>query len=597
MKAPTTITKNFAPEDLYRDSFEILFDNSPVSVFIHDSKTGEVVHANKAALQQHEISSPAEFKNSKTWLDAPYSFDDARKLIIKTAKEGTREFEWKFLNAHGEILWEQIKLVPIVIEGKKRVMATTINISKHKNNEIKFKRKNFKLDKALEEVNQAWSFQTMINCISNEFITANHSNIHDTLNHTIRLLGKFIKLERACITLFDNDNKDITNIYKWSTTGNCSLEDCLRSFELGDAVWYRKRIIHDKRIVHIPDTAMMDQEAAPEQKLFLTLGIKSVLSVPINSGNKVFGMMSFSSFTQNINWDAKQINAIMIITRIISSALHRIDTELDLIKANKELRTKKQSLEQLNANLENRISREIEKNREKEQLMALQSRHAAMGEMIANIAHQWRQPLNLINLICYDIYDGFKHGDITTEELSKAYTEINENVQFMSKTIDDFRNFFKPGRKRSQFAVFDFVEKAVSLSGSGFLNIKVANKCRKDISICGYYNELLQVAVNIMNNARDAMNSAKVEDKKITIGTDMADDHVAVFFNNTGEPIPDDTMEKIFDPYFSTKPQGEGTGLGLYMSKMIIEKNMGGRLYARNLPDGVSFIMELKREE
>ena len=165
MNTKNTLSKKkpgFPEHELHYNSFKILFDNSPASIIIHDCKTGEVIRANKAALKQYEIDSPADFTTARLWLAPPYSFDDALKLITKASMEGIQEFEWQFRNPRGEFFWEHVKLVPVVMEGKRHILATTININEQKKTELRFKNKNSRLDKALEEVNHAWSFQTMI---------------------------------------------------------------------------------------------------------------------------------------------------------------------------------------------------------------------------------------------------------------------------------------------------------------------------------------------------------------------------------------------------------------------------------------------------
>jgi len=270
-------------------------------------------------------------------------------------------------------------------------------------------------------------------------------------------------------------------------------------------------------------------------------------------------------------------------------------TEQRLLNLNDQLKEKSLALEELNKSLEIKIKQEVEANREKDRMLALQSRQAAMGEMIGNIAHQWRQPLNTINLIIFDLLEAHNHGELNNTYLLNSYNEINKVVQNMSLTIDDFRNFFKPNKEKKVFDIRSVIEQSVSFAHAGIKANNIEIRFTKDssISILGYPNELLQTIINIINNAKDALNNADTTKKIIDIDYLLNNTSVVIKICNNGGVITNEHLDKIFDPYFSTKPEGQGTGLGLFISKTIIEKNMNGKLTAQNTDDGVCFIIEL----
>ncbi|OGU07368.1 MAG: hypothetical protein A2075_13985 [Geobacteraceae bacterium GWC2_58_44] len=235
--------------------------------------------------------------------------------------------------------------------------------------------------------------------------------------------------------------------------------------------------------------------------------------------------------------------------------------------------------------------------RDKELLLLHQSRLAAMGEMIGNIAHQWRQPLNLLGLLAQDLPMTFQKGDFSAEYLETTVRKMLETIRHMSQTIDDFRNFFRPFKERADFRVLDIVEKTISLLEGSFnaQQIETAVTANCDPVVNGYPNEFSQVLLNIMVNARDALVSHDVANPRIEIETSMAGGRCVLTITDNAGGIPEEIIDRIFEPYFSTKGPEKGTGVGLFMSKTIIEKNMGGSLTVRNVEDGAEFRIEMQQ--
>ena len=247
------------------------------------------------------------------------------------------------------------------------------------------------------------------------------------------------------------------------------------------------------------------------------------------------------------------------------------------------------------AELKEKVKLQLEKNLEKDRLLVQQNKLASMGEMLGNIAHQWRQPLNNINLLIYFIRDSY--GKISQNELSDIIKDAKLQIDYMSQTIDDFRNFYKPSKEKK---IFDIKESILQSSKIVHSSIE-KNAIKLDIlgeslSIDGFENEFEQVIVNILNNAIDAkiIKSKTMKfDAKIEINIYKEDKNILIsIYNNCGN-IDEKIIERIFEPYFTTKFEDQGTGIGLYMTKVIIEKNMKGKIEAKNLNDGVEFIIKL----
>ena len=294
--------------------------------------------------------------------------------------------------------------------------------------------------------------------------------------------------------------------------------------------------------------------------------------------------------------------------------VHRLNEELQ--KANEKLETRvaarTRELENIRAELEEQNAElkltyqgvkvesagrilAVEELRKKETLLIQQSRMAAMGEMLANIAHQWRQPMNMLGLKIQEIGLSYELGGFSKELLDANIEKAMEILFHLSQTIDDFRDFSGPDREKSLFSVNRVVAKTLSFIQENFtrLGIVIETDIGLELQINGYPNEYGQVLLNVLMNARDAFTTQRTSDARIIIRSCSEGGRVVLTLADNAGGIKEEIMEKIFDPYFTTKELGKGTGVGLFMSKNIIEKGMGGRLSAHNVEGGVEFRIEV----
>ena len=225
----------------------------------------------------------------------------------------------------------------------------------------------------------------------------------------------------------------------------------------------------------------------------------------------------------------------------------------------------------------------VEDNRQKDKILSEQSKMAAMGEMIGNIAHQWRQPLSMITTAASGIQMQKEYEMLTDDFLEDMLNKINNSAQYLSQTIDDFRDFIKGDTKPCEFNISEYLEKAFSIEDAILKNnsIELIKDIDKDIIINTYGNLFLQVIINIINNAKDALKSVTEDKRYIFVKLAKEDNKVILSIKDNGGGISQETLPKIFDAYFTTKHQSQGTGLGLYMTYNMI-CSMDGTIDAKN---------------
>jgi len=328
------------------------------------------------------------------------------------------------------------------------------------------------------------------------------------------------------------------------------------------------------------------------------------------SQNKVFSILFFQDITQ----EQVQLKGAMAESFLIASGLWVIILLIlnysfnilirRLEESHQALMQKEEKLEQLNQNLETKVSLEIEKRmkneheiHEKERMLIHQSKLANMGEMIGNIAHQWRQPLTELSSILIAIELFHEHGKLSQEKLKQKIDAGQKQIHFMSKTIEDFLNFFSLGKQKTLYDLEKPVSEALNLTQAALQNhhINVVLHVKHAIQINGYSNEIAQVVLNIISNSKDALIERAIEHPCIwiTLTEDEAQGIIEIEDNAQGifvEPI-----EKVFEPYFSTKHATSGTGIGLYMCKTIVEKNNHGSLHVSNTEHGALFRIALHK--
>lgn len=261
-----------------------------------------------------------------------------------------------------------------------------------------------------------------------------------------------------------------------------------------------------------------------------------------------------------------------------------------------------QELKELSQELEARVEKEIEIRRKQEMTLIEQSRLASMGELIQSISHHWRQPLAAVSLIIQDIEEAYEYGELDKEYITSSVASAHAILERMSKTIDRFREFVKKDQEKEYFDVIKTVEDVMGLQKESLLQDEIylllENKI-EDVEkafVVGYPSEFKQVLLNIIQNAKEAILTNKLSnDRKIEIVLAKNENKISISIKDSGGGIDESYMDKIFDPYF-TKKKDNGTGIGLYMAKTLLEKHMHGSISAQNVEKGAIFIIILDME-
>lgn len=273
----------------------------------------------------------------------------------------------------------------------------------------------------------------------------------------------------------------------------------------------------------------------------------------------------------------------------------KLDKRLTEFASSNELNILKAVMNEMLDNLENRIELEIQERIKQEKLLIQQSKLACMGNMIGNIAHQWRQPLGEINAILLNMQIKKDNNDLSPSTFDESMRECDIILSHMSQTISDFQNFYKPSKEKILFYLEEACNNACFIIESTLENnnIQMITEIEEDCKVYGYSREFSQAILNILSNAKDALLERKIENPYIKLTIKKGFKYAIVKIQDNAGGIPEKIFEKIFEPYFTTKHEKQGSGIGLYMCKIIIEDNMNGYINAKNVQNGVLFTIKI----
>jgi PAS domain S-box-containing protein len=558
--------------------------------------------------------------------------------ILKTASESSEAitFETKHKRKDGSIYDAEITTKGVVLDGKPHIYASVRDITEKKQAEeqVSVALSSLKKAEKLAKIGN-WSLDLVTNKLewSDEifnifeidkekfgasyeaFLHAIHPDDRDAVNHAYtnsletkqkyeishRLLmddGRVKFVHEQCETYFDDEDKPLRSIGTVQDITTLKQTD----IELKKLLDEHNALLQVKTtgFVHLKDRHFLWTNETFEEMLGYEKGeLQGVPSRMIyidEEEYRTYGEQGYKALSETgtftkelsgIKKDGTPIWLLACMTALKDSDNEAVGIAIDV--------TKQKLLEQ---NLQAMVSEETTKRMEKEKLLLQQSKMAMMGEMIGAIAHQWRQPLNALAINVQDAQMAYRFGELDSVYIDKFTTDSMTVIQSMSKTIDDFRDFFKPTKTKENFQVEASIQQALyvmsPLLRTNGINLEFTPD--KEYQTFGYKNEFQQVIIILLSNAKDALVELEVSNPYIDIQIhNKSDNQIEITISDNAGGIPDDIVDRIFEPYFTTKEQGKGTGIGLYMAKEIIERQMGGSLSVENNKNGAKFTILLRQ--
>jgi signal transduction histidine kinase len=326
----------------------------------------------------------------------------------------------------------------------------------------------------------------------------------------------------------------------------------------------------------------------------------SVIALPISdtNGTQLGAIQVINKKDETKSFDNNDLDYLKVAASYIGETLETLFLRQELKNKNrklsKDVAKKREELNRLNKELEKRIEEEKKKLEYKDRQLLNSAKAAQMGEMISVIAHEWKQPLANIYALASVNLEYIDEDMYDCKNASNNFLFMETKIKYLSETIDDFRNFFNPYKEIDEFDIDEAINKAKTLIEKEFLanHIYIEYNNRSQI-VKNYKNEIVHVLINLLNNAKDAIILNHINNGKIIIDIDIKSKFLVVSISDNGGGIAKNIKDEIFKPYFSTKRKDIGTGIGLYLSKKIIEEKCKGRLYADNTKNGAIFYIAL----
>jgi signal transduction histidine kinase len=477
---------------------------------------------------------------------------------------------------------------------------------------LRFQETKDKIIKTSFKSNIEYTTDITNNIIQNLQQYTRDKTLYDALKDNDKLINQIDDYLRIFITkkyryIYVVDKPDITkDDYRFLLDGSKILEDKSDFAELytplspekWDKVYKTKKPLYFK---HKDESGLWVTFINPMLK-----DGKIIALIVIDFSAKEFNILNYILQKLNSTFKIGFSFFSLVFFIIIGFSLFDLKREKEKEKIQEELKNlnmkllqEKSKVENINKELEKRVVQEVEKSRTKDKQLLQQSRLAQMGEMISMIAHQWRQPLAAISSTSAGLLIKARKDKLDKETAIELSDDILGYTKHLSQTIDDFREFFKTNNKKTQTSYKELVDSVSGIIETLLMDkkIKLIKELDCNIKFYTHENELKQVILNLIKNAEDALLDRNIKDPYIKVHGYHEDDKYIFEVSDNAGGIPEDIIDNIFDPYFSTKTQKDGTGLGLYMSKTIIEEHCNGKLSVKNTKYGATFQIAIQESE
>jgi PAS domain S-box-containing protein len=553
-KAVIKATKELKASKL--NNYKNLFDNISNSSWIVDIDSGKILDVNKKALKKYAYTKDELFNMSIYDLEIRSDKNIDTELGLLRDSDN-RIFQTKYITKEKREFDVIISVSTVVLDDKPCLLSIATDITK-----------NIKIQKELQLHRDSLS---TLRYILDEFIT--NKNFKDSVQNSLSKILETLNVGRVyifknhikddemfCSQVFEETMKNVP-----SRKDNKALQDV--SYDMPLVSIWKKRFLDKKNI-----EGVVQKFSSVEREILEAHGVKSLLVEPIWHQKVFWGFVGFDDCINERKWSQLEKDILSSFANFFISALEK-----------NEFTTKLQQL----------VESQVEEIRTQDQKLLQQTKLMQMGDMISMIAHQWRQPLNTISATAINVSLLSSMGKLEESKIQESSKFIQEQCQKMSSTIDTFMNFVKPSHEKKEFYITKTMDAITQIMGTQLLNhnIQVNLEITEDMAIIGFEDLLEQVIINLLSNARDAFDELRIEEKFINIKIYKDDDIPTISIEDNAGGISPEIQDKIFNPYFTTKEQGKGTGIGLYMSLDIMKKSFNGNLIHQNTENGSRFLI------
>lgn len=410
-----------------------------------------------------------------------------------------------------------------------------------------------------------------------------------SLVEAFEIIASFVEnllnCDRCSLYLYDEQKEEL-----WTIVAH-GLKDKI-TLELGSGIVGHCALTQEVITV---DDAYADPYFISEYDQKFGYKTQTVLAIPIidKNGSIIGVIQALNKRGENPKFTGDDSDMVLVASEYFALLIEnaKFHERMDAL-----LSEKTQELEVLNRHLESRVESALDEISHKDKLLVMHGRQAAMGEMIGVIAHQWKQPMSAINIVASLIQSEIEMGEgMNTDKALRYLDELMNLNEFMSRTVDDFRNFFNPNKIRKSAMLSDVADEVLNLLQKQLMQEKIVVDMdfRIENPILIYKNEIIHVILNILKNALDVLSEQAGKEGRILIEGREEEGCQVLEISDNGGGISEENMDKVFAHYFSTKDEKSGTGLGLYISKIIIEEHSKGRISVSNTDEGAKFTVWL----
>ncbi len=416
--------------------------------------------------------------------------------------------------------------------------------------------------------------------ISLNLFNSKSENLKNVINSSLKMIVNTLNIDRCYIFKASKETQIVSKVFEARNKGIKASKNSLQEIPYSSISSIMEKLNNNKTI-DIDEIPGAEDDLIRENPLFKQHNTRSAVIMPLCNKNSLVGFFGMDYKQEKFLKTEDTIVSLKILGTLLYSAIIKFES--------------KEKLQKLNKNLLKKIKKELDKNNKQTKMMFQQAKYAQMGEMLSMIAHQWRQPLSAVSSAAVNLKLDVEFETITNDKIMEKADFIEEQTERMSGTINDFMEFFKPEKSKESFSIMKIFLNVQKIIGAQMenRNIKLSHRIDKNMNIYGYKNEFEHVILNLISNARDAYEDKNIKNKEIQFIAFEKGKEKIIKVKDNGGGIPHKIIDKIFNPYFTTKVDNKGTGIGLYMTKTIIERNFDGKIEIENDKNGAVFTIRI----